>query len=213
MWKNLVLVGMVVAVSGCGSGEQAQAPPSDDHEAKWQAVDTRVIEDYKTIGKGHILLVGDSLTAYHPATELCGVPVINAGYGGAKWGDVKARGIWDKIESRLVIVQLGTNNALYLVPISKEEMSAFFAMLKTDQLVVETTPPVSQALHASLASLSILAQLQTDELQAGYPTIDNRTAMNNAAFFTDGIHWNGLGYAEQRGIQEAVICPLLRVQP
>lgn len=195
MW---IVALLVLVMSGCGSSEEGKVAAWGDD------VDAAVLSRYHAVGPHHVLLVGDSLTAYNPILELCGLPVIKAGYPGGKWEHVAARPIWHLIESDLIIVMLGTNNALKGPAVSHDTMIAFLTRLRGPMLWVELTPT-----YYNLAYLpvdAILPGLQAAELGLGYPVLDNRDRLNSPTFFVDGIHLNEAGYQKQNELLETA-CP------
>jgi hypothetical protein len=195
---QLALALLLVALSGCGGSEDAKVVAWGDD------VDAAVLAQYRAVGPHHVLLVGDSLTAYNPITELCGLPVIKAGYPGGKWAHVAARPIWHLIESDIIIVMLGTNNALKGPAVSHHDMITFLTRLQGPALWIETTPPYFNL--AYLPPTAILPGLQETELSLGYPVIDNRERLNSITLFTDGIHLNEVGYKKQNELLE-MACP------
>ena len=199
-FKHLVLAACLCFLAGCGISDEAKVPAWGDD------VDDAVLARYHAVGPHHVLLVGDSLTAYNPITELCGLPVIKAGYSGGKWEHVSARPIWHLLESDLIIVMLGTNNALKGPAVSHHDMIAFLTRLRGPMLWVELTPT-----YYNLAYLpvdAVLPGLQATELGLGYPVLDNRDRLNSPILFVDGIHLNEAGYQKQNELLSAA-CPKL----
>ena len=195
---KLALALLLLVLSGCGGSE-------DEKVVAWgDDVDAAVLAQYHRYGQHHVLLVGDSITAYNPITELCGLPVIKAGYPGGKWQDVASRHIWQHIESDLIIVMLGTNNALRGPAVGEPEMLAFLTRLQGPELWVETSPPYFSV--AFLPSSVILPSLQVHQTRLGYPVLDNRERLNSITLFTDGIHLNEVGYKKQNELLE-MACP------
>lgn len=203
--KQLLLAVGLLSLVACASDDSHDPTQAD----VWAQVDAKALDLMGRAGPAHVLLVGDSLTFHSPLTSLCGVPVILAGYPAATWQDVAARPIWKDLQSWVVVVQLGTNNVAHQVPIDTEAMKEFLDRLNGRHVLVETIPFMFMPELWTPDREARVSQMQEEVTTLGYPFLDSRLVMNNAALYSDGEHWNGSGYAVQQQLLEAVVCPLV----
>lgn len=194
-WMTLALT---LLLAGCGS-EGTEQPYGQD-------TDAFVLNAVKVHGPNHVLLIGDSLTAYNPLTELCGLPVIRAGYIGAKWHTVAERPIWAQIHSRFVIVQLGTNNALKGPSLTKEDMEPFLERIQANHLIVVVIPPFFDPAYLNPVSEERTQEIQGNQARLTYQILDERPVMQNPDLFADGIHWNAAGYQVHNANLAEAVC-------
>ncbi len=209
----LILFGLVCAGGGYIVGTRTIGGPSHAIERRFA-----IAQQAKIVPHDGVVLVGDSLTgqAYLPA--LCGLAVFNAGISGAKLADVVplVKDVADAMEPRLLILMIGTNDALGDTNMAAWETSLAGLMQATMQrtrLLVVTPPPMNNALHDAPRIAARLAQLQasvrTVAARLGVGTIDLAAAFgpNLAADETvDGIHFSPAGYAVWRQALEAAAC-------
>ena len=195
---------LVLFLVGCAS---ESGPPAPEYGAD---VDARVLAHVRAYGPQHILLVGDSLTDQSPLTSLCGLPVVRAGYSGGKWQAVAERPSWAQIHSAIVVIQLGTNNALKGPGLSVEAMEPFLAVLAShsDRLLVVTIPPFFNIAYLTPDAVQRTAEIQSAQLATPYQHLDMRDEMGRPELYLDGIHWNAAGYQAANALLQQALCPM-----
>lgn len=100
-----IFVGILI---GATAGMLHWRREGPDH---WSAREAAIMQQAPFV-KGGLLLIGDSLAERAYVPQLCGLPVLNAGMGGAKAGDVfdvavKAKRV---MQPTITIVAIGTND-------------------------------------------------------------------------------------------------------
>jgi GDSL-like Lipase/Acylhydrolase family len=201
-----VLLGILL-LTGCASEGNEPSPATVSAHPNWDSVDAQALREVAMMGNQHILLIGDSLTMGNPIMELCGLPVIHAGYSGATWQDVAARPIWGQIRSARAVVLLGTNNATLGIDAPMSMMQEFIGLVQATQLWVETMPPFYRPDYVTPEHEALRVQIQNQVLNLGFPVIDTRTVMDDPSLYVDGVHWTARGYTVQNQELKNALCP------
>lgn len=176
-----------------------------ERHPEWAAeVDPRVEAQARECGPRHILLIGDSLTEQNPLTQLCGLPVINAGYSGGRWDTVTARPIWSRMQSSVAVILLGTNDVMVGRAITHDGVLALVKQISADRVFLETPPSLFDE-HGSPIFAQAIWDAERVLVGVGLPTFSTRWGMNHPKYFHDGVHFNAEGYAVHNALLERLL--------
>lgn len=205
---GLMVWGLLTLALGCagGGGDEAGPATVSGQEREWQQIDEQVRDRAHSVGPKHILLVGDSLTWFNPLTELCGLPVVNAGYPGGKWDSILTRRVFTEFDSEIAIVMLGTNNGSRGPAVGEDQMVGWLNNIRTARLIVETPPYNFLPEEMTPEHLQILLDIQARVMALTGETIDSRPVMGDPTLYRDGVHWNERGYVVQNGLLQSAAC-------
>ncbi|MBL8649776.1 MAG: hypothetical protein JNL35_05160 [Sphingopyxis sp.] len=103
-----IIGGIAGAVTGLGAGYWRWHEPFDPYaRQRWAIVNAA--DDAAT---GGALLIGDSIVQRLVMTDLCGLPVFNAGMAGARSDQIAplAKPLVEKLKPRIIVLSAGTND-------------------------------------------------------------------------------------------------------